>query len=74
MVNESTAERIAFKALPNAGTIKVEKDTILLDGQNLAPFIDYQVSTWKKFSIHYGDTLYLKNAKDPAYTIERLVL
>lgn len=74
MVNESTAERIAFKTLPNSGTIKVEGDSILLGGQNIVPYIDYQVSTWKEFSIHYSDTLYLKNAKDPAYTIERLVL
>lgn len=74
MVNESTAERIAFKTLPNSGTIKVERDSILLGGQNIVPYIDYQVSTWKEFSIYYGDTLYLKNAKDPAYTIERLVL
>lgn len=74
MVNESTAERIAFKTLPNSGTIKVERDSILLGGQNIVPYIDYQVSTWKGFSIHYSDTLYLENAKDPAYTIERLVL
>lgn len=74
MVNESTAERIAFKTLPNSGTIKVERDSILLGGQNIVPYIDYQVSTWKEFSIHYSDTLYLKNAKDPAYTIERLTL
>lgn len=74
LVNKDTAQRIAFKTLPNVGVIKVERDLMLLNAQNVGPYLDYQVSTWKGFSIHYGDTLYLENAKEPSYTIERLML
>lgn len=74
LVNKDTAQRIAFKTLPNVGIISITRDSILLGAQNVVPYLDYQVSTWKGFSIHYGDSLYLENAKDPVYTIERLVL
>lgn len=74
LVNKNTALRIAFKTLPNVGVIKIERDLILLGAQNVVPYLDYQVSTWKGFSIHYGDSLYLENAKEPSYTIERLLL
>lgn len=74
LVNKSTAQRIAFKTLPNTGKIEIEHDQILLGIQNAVPYLDYQVTTWKGFVVHYGDTLYLKNGADPTYTIERLAL
>lgn len=74
LVNKSTAQRIAFKSLPNTGKIEIERDQILLGIQNAVPYLDYQVTTWKGFVVHYGDTLYLKNGMEPTYTIERLVL
>ena len=74
LVNKSTAQRIAFKTLPNTGKIEIEHDQILLGIQNAVPYLDYQVTTWKGFFVHYGDTLYLKNGTEPTYTIERLAL
>lgn len=74
LVNETTAKRIAFKTLPNTGEVTIEKDAIRLEYGSIVSYLDYQVSTWKDFSIHYGDTLYLRNASDATYTIERLVL
>lgn len=73
-LNVSNGKRIAFQTLPNIGTIMITPEAITLNGENIVPYIDYQVSTWKGFQVSYGDTLQVKNGTDATYKIGRLLL
>ena len=73
--NETTGRRIILNGSFTPGQVlKVEKDSITLNGQNIMSRLDYLESDWHQFKIREGDTISATPATPVTLVLKRRLL